>query len=233
MQTYKEKEKKGSEKITIWEDLQFQDDFIFRHVLNNKELLKKFLNKLLNKNIDKLENIDCKNIVEDNYIVRGIRADINGKSFERETTIQMQVLKNKCSEKLAYYYQSVLDNILYNKTDDSDNINDTIVILICCYDPFDIGDLKYNFGMYCKNIKFDDGQEIIYFNTKCKSTDESEELFNLIKFIDGENTKISDLIEEIKSEVKNIKSSDILKNKYIEECSNEKNLFLDEILIEI
>ncbi|MFI3260494.1 MAG: Rpn family recombination-promoting nuclease/putative transposase [bacterium] len=216
-------------KFINWIDLKFSNDFMFGHVLKNEELLKEFASVLLGFDINDVDNIEFEKTMKQYYFTRGVRLDVYFKSSNKVINIEMQVVDRSNIKKRGRYYQSSLDSLLLETAREYTDLNDTLVVFICCYDPFDKNQMKYVFKNYCKatNTNLDDGRTIIIFNTKGKEEKENKELSNLLKYIDGNESNINDLTRKIESEVDKIKTNEILRCDFMKQKADEMDQYTD------
>ncbi|NBJ83873.1 Rpn family recombination-promoting nuclease/putative transposase, partial [bacterium 1XD42-94] len=98
-------------KQTKWEELSISNDFLFGKVMQNPELCKELLQRILpDLNIERIEYPELQKSINMDMDARSVRLDVYVKD-EKEVVydIEMQVSHTKELPKRSRYYQSMID----------------------------------------------------------------------------------------------------------------------------
>ena len=197
-------------KIKPWEELTIRDDYMFKLVMKRRRICKKMLESTLRIRIAKIRYLETEKAIAAPYRSKGIRLDVYVKD-EKNTVynIEMQIrrLEGKALFKRTRYYQSMLDADLLAAGADYDELNKTIIIFICPFDPFGEGRYIYTFENLCmenKDLELRDGATKIFLNTKGTIGDITDTIKAFLRYIDGVVTDNS-LVQEIEEEIQKVK----------------------------
>ncbi len=200
-------------RIKPWEELTIRDDYIFKRVMQQKRICKKMLQRILHIKIRKIVYLDKEKAFKDTYMGKGIRLDVYAKDDKNTIyNIEMQ-MRNPGSDSLAKrtrYYQSMIDADLLAAGADYDELNETIIIFICPFDPFDAGRHIYTFRNFCtedKALPLQDGATKIFLSTKGTMKDVDDKVKAFLNYVDG---IISDdeLVQEIDKTIDTLKQTE-------------------------
>ena len=138
--------------IKPWEELTIRDDYMFKLIMRRKRICKKLLERTLRMKIREIRYLETEKSMKSQYSSKGIRLDVYVRD-EKETVynIEMQVrrLEGDALFKRTRYYQAMMDADLLAAGSDYDDLNKTIIIFICPFDPFDEGRYIYTFENLC------------------------------------------------------------------------------------
>ena len=137
---------------TNWEKLSISNDFLFGKVMQNPELCKELLQRILpDLEIDHIEYPELQKSIKPDIDAHSIRLDVYVKD-EKEVVydIEMQVSDTKELPKRSRYYQGMMDLKLIDKGQYYDELNQSYVIFICPFDVFGKGRHIYTFENICK-----------------------------------------------------------------------------------
>ena len=121
---------------TKWEELSISNDFLFGKVMQNPELCRGLLQRILpDLKIARIEYPELQKSIRMDMDARSVRLDVYVKD-EKETVydIEMQVSGTKELPRRSRYYQSMIDLQLIDKGQLYDELKRSYVIFIC---PFD------------------------------------------------------------------------------------------------
>ncbi len=157
--------------IKAWEDLTIQDDFMFKAVMQDKQLCKGVLEAILNQPIRDIRYLAEELSLKAGYTSRGVRLDVYVED-EAHTIydVEMQV-RNEEGDALPQrlrYYQSQIDAQILAQGRDFAELRQTLVIFICPFDPFGRGWHLYWFENTCRRdaeLHLEDGAVKIVLNT--------------------------------------------------------------------
>ena len=197
-------------KIKPWEELTIRDDYMFKLVMKSRRICKKMLEGTLRIRIAKIRYLETEKSIAAPYRSKGIRLDVYVKD-EKDTVynIEMQVrrLEGEALFKRVRYYQSMMDDDLLAAGADYDELNKTIIIFICPFDPFGEGRYIYTFENLCmenKELELRDGATKIFLNTKGTIGDITDTIKAFLRYVDGVVTDNS-LVQEIEEEIRKVK----------------------------
>ena len=199
--------------IKPWEELTIRDDYMFKLIMRRKRICKKLLERTLRMKIREIRYLETEKSMKSQYSSKGIRLDVYVRD-EKETVynIEMQVrrLEGDALFKRTRYYQSMMDADLLAAGADYDDLNKTIIIFICPFDPFDEGRYIYTFENLClenKDLRLKDGATKIFLNTKGVIGDVDAEIIAFLQYVDGVVSDNS-LVQEIEQEIQKVKSEE-------------------------
>lgn len=200
----------GDYKIKPWEELTIRDDYMFKLVMRRRRICKKMLEGTLRIRIEKIRYLETEKSITAPYRSKGIRLDVYVKD-ERNTVynIEMQIrrLEGDALFKRTRYYQSMMDVDLLVAGADYDELNKTIIIFICPFDPFGEGRYMYTFENIClenKNLNLLDGATKIFLNTKGQIGDIDDTIRAFLQYVDGVVTDNS-FVQEVEEEIRRVK----------------------------
>jgi hypothetical protein len=203
-------ENMGDYKIKPWEELTIRDDYMFKLVMRRRRICKKMLEGTLRIRIEKIRYLETEKSITAPYRSKGIRLDVYVKD-ERNTVynIEMQIrrLEGDALFKRTRYYQSMMDADLLAAGADYDELNKTIIIFICPFDPFGEGRYMYTFENIClenKNLNLLDGATKIFLNTKGQIGDIDDTIRAFLQYVDGVVTDNS-FVQEVEEEIRRVK----------------------------
>ena len=205
------------EEMEKWEDLTIRNDFIFSKTLQDKDLCKKLLEKLLKIKVGKIEYIEEQKTINVDYISKGIRLDLYVEDNKKIYDIEIQVSDNKDLGKRSRYYQSLIDLNSIEKGKTYRKLKDSYIIFICTFDPFGREMSKYEFIQCCKEnkeIELEDGARRIFFNTRGYENEKDEDIKAILKYINGEKVENS-FVKEVDTRVREVKESQLNRSEYM------------------
>lgn len=182
-------------KITPWEQVDIGNHYMFRLVMENPELCKIALERILDIKITKLDVLVAEKSIEYKASSRGIRLDIyavdsDGIAYDLEMQ-SLDANKNSLGKRTRYY-QSLLDGDALKKNVYYSDLRKSYVIFICKFDPFDKNFGRYTFNSWCdedKTVNLCDAATKILLNTKGDKSDMSKELRAFLEYIDTNSPK--------------------------------------------
>ena len=208
-----------------FEELEFRDDFMFGKVMEDPELCRRVLERLLDTPVGELTAVEAQK--EFRYFSDGkpIRLDIynmddTGTVFDTE----IQNLNKKSVEfyqlpKRSRFYQSAIDTDFLRKKMSYKKLPESRIIFICTFDPFGKGKPRYTFTEKCEEVNdlgLGDGTQKIFFNTTYTGDDIGEELKNLFRYIETEEVTDT-LTKELDSAVIEGRKREIWRSEYMKE----------------
>lgn len=202
-----------------FEELTFTDDFIFVHVMQNKDLCKELLERLLQIQIDHIEFPKIEKSIIPDYDSKSVRLDVYVKSSTRVYDIEMQTGNKKNLENRAQYYQALMDMDNLTKGENYNNLKETFVIFITTFDPFKLNLPIYTFTTVCEqnnSLKMQ-RRKIFFFNAKSYLQEQNLEIKNFLEYIITKRAT-DDFTHKIDRQVNKCKDSRKLQEVYMIEA---------------
>ena len=119
-----------------FENLKFTDHYMFEKVLQNHEICKELLERLLKIKIDHLEYPEIEKTISPYYETRGVRLDVYLKDSDKIFDIELQNSIDIDLPLRTRFYQSMVDTDNLLKGQHYSELPQSYVIFICNYDPF-------------------------------------------------------------------------------------------------
>lgn len=178
-------------RIKNWREVGLDNSYMFRLVMENKELCQPFIERVLDIKITKLIINQPESSIENSLETRGIRMDIyaeddQGTAYDLE--MQTVNIKQWDLAKRVRYYQSAMDSKALKKSSNYDQLRQSYIIFICTFDPFGLNLGKYSFKETCLEatageLILDNGSTHVFINTTGNTKNLSIDLQNVIKYI--------------------------------------------------
>ena len=204
---------------TSWEELSISNDFLFGKVMQNPELCKELLQRILpDLKIDHIEYPELQKNIKQDIDAKSVRLDVYVKDEKAVVyDIEMQVSDTKELPKRSRYYQSMIDLQLIDKGQYYNELNRSYVIFICPFDAFGKGRHIYTFENICKedgSISMGDEAVKIFLNAKGTMDDVSKELKAFLDYIAGKKPADS-YVEKLEEAVKEAKKNREWRHEYM------------------
>lgn len=202
-----------------WEDLSISNDFLFGKVMQDAELCKELLQRILPElDIDHVEYPELQKTIKEDFEAKGVRLDAyvnDGKGTVYD--IEMQAVTSKYLPRRTRYYQSMIDLQLVEKGQDYDTLNDSYIIFICLSDLFGKGRYRYSFENICKEdmeVMLNDGAKKIFLNADGKKGDIIEELKAFLDYVAGRPSEDA-FVKKLESAVEKAKKNRKWRREYM------------------
>ena len=202
-----------------WEELGISNDFLFGKVMQNPELCKELLQRILpDLDIDHVEYPKLQKSIEQDRDAHGVRLDVYVKDDKGTVyDIEMQVSDTKELPKRSRYYQSMIDLQLIDKGQYYNELNRSYVIFICPFDAFGKGRHIYTFENICKednSVSMGDEAVKIFLNAKGTMDDVSKELKAFLDYVAGKKP-VDSYVEKLEEAVKEAKKNREWRHEYM------------------
>lgn len=204
---------------TNWEKLSISNDFLFGKVMQNPELCKELLQRILpDLDIDRIEYPELQKTIKEDFDAKGIRLDVyinDGKGTVYN--IEMQAVTSKYLPRRTRYYQSMIDLQLVDKGQDYDTLNNSYIIFICLSDIFGKGRYMYTFENVCKEdseVILNDGEKKIFLNADGKNGTISKELKEFLNYVAGRPSE-DVFVKKLKCAVEHAKKNREWRREYM------------------
>ncbi len=201
--------KNQTELSTEWESLGISNDFLFGKIMQDAELCKELLQRILpDIEIDHIEYPELQKTIKSDVDAKSVRLDVYVKDGKGSVyDIEMQMADTKELPKRSRYYQSIIDLQLIDAGQYYKKLNQSYVIFICPFDVFGKGRHIYTFENICKednSVSLGDGAVKIFLNTDSEKEDVSKELRAFLDYVAGKESediyikKLEAAVEEAK-----------------------------------
>ncbi len=219
-----------------WEDLDITDDFIFSQVMQNEELCRPLVEKILGIKIGKICYLNDQQEQKITPNSHGIRMDIYLKDEEKIINVEMQTRVYEDLPKRARFYQGVGDVYSLTPGELYGVLKDHYVIFICTFDFFNEDRPIYTFEYTCKenpNLYLKDGTCIKFLNTSASEKQVSKLDSDLKSFYDyiEKRGKLQKLASKFDSAIVQLKENDDKRRYYMTYTSRLMEAKMDGIEI--
>ena len=208
-----------------FEDLTIQDNFMFEALMQDTEICRVMLERILDIEIDRVEFAETEKSVNPFYSGRGIRLDVYARSPEIGVfNVEMQVERVKVDgasvlPKRSRYYHSTIDTAELKRGMEYTELPPAYVIFICAFDEFGLGLHRYTFRNRCDedhDLLLGDGAVKVVLNTKGTADDVSPELKQFLDYVDGREYPESDeFLRKIDRRCSEIKQDEEWREQYM------------------
>ena len=199
------------------EELTFTDDFLFGRVMQNPEICKGLLERLLEIKIDKIEYPTLQKTISPHYKSKGIRLDVYVEDSNRVFDIEIQNVLDENLAKRTRYYQSMMDIDLLLKGKNYTELKESFVIFVCKEDFFGLNLPCYSFSNICKenpDLQLGDESHKIIFNASAFANEKNLEKKSILEYIiDKKST--SDFTEQLDDLVELTKINELFRSDYM------------------
>ena len=202
-----------------WETLGISNDFLFGKVMQNPELCKELLQRILpDLRIDHIEYPELQKEINCDIDACSVRLDVYVKDDKEAVyDIEIQVSDTKEIPKRSRYYQSMIDLQLIDRGQHYKKLNKSYIIFICLFDLYGKGRHVYTFENICREdtgISMGDEAIKIFLNAKGVLKDVSRELQAFLDYIAGQKTTDS-YVEKLEIALKEAKKNRRWRHEYM------------------
>ena len=199
------------------EELRFTDDFMFCRVMQNPDLCKGVIERLLGIKVERIEYPELQKEIRPYYSAHGVRMDVYVKDSDRIFDIEMQTSVPDDLPRRMRYYQSMIDIDTLIKGSEYETLKESYVIFLCTKDPFGLGPPVYSFSTVCKEKKdfaLNDGINKLFFNASAFASEKNLEIKGFLGYLCS--GKPSDTFtEDIEQRVERLKINEIFRSDYM------------------
>ena len=212
-------EKSLREQKTDWEELGISNDFLFGKVMQDAELCRELLQRILpDLKIDRIEYPEAQKSIRLDMDAKSVRLDVYVKD-DRNTVydIEMQATDTKELPKRTRYYQSMIDLQMIDKGEDYEEMKPCYIIFICPFDAFGKGRHIYTFENMCreeKDLLLEDGARKIFLNADSEMDDVSAELKAFLDYVAGKEPEDS-FVRKLEEAVRKAKKNREWRHEYM------------------
>jgi len=204
---------------TIWESLGISNDFMFGKIMQDAELCKELLQRILpDLEIDHIEYPEAQKSIRTDVDAKSVRLDVyvrDGKGTIYD--IEMQVVDTKELPKRSRYYQSMIDLQLIDKGEYYKKLKPSYIIFICPFDLFEKGRHIYTFENICKednSVFLKDGAVKIFLNADSDQDDVSKGLKAFLDYVAGKKTE-DDFVQRLEEAVEQARKNREWRHEYM------------------
>lgn len=204
-----------------WESLDSSNDFLFGKVMQNPDLCKELLQRILpDLDIERIEYPELQKSIKEGAESKGVRLDVYVKDDKTLVyNIEMQAGILKGLPKRSRYYQGMVDLQLLDAGEKSYmKLNRTYIIFICTFDLYGKGRHIYTFENICKednSLSMGDEATKIFLNTDSDMDDVGKELRVFLDYVKGIKTTGDDFIDRLEEAVKKAKANKKWRRDYM------------------
>ena len=204
--------------IKSFDELTFQDNFIFQKVMLKKHICKAVLERLLDISIKDIVYIHEEKNLDVRWDTKSVRLDVFVND-DKGTVFNIEMQTSKDMEELVKrtrFYQSILDMYHIQKGQKYTTLNDSYIIFICTFPVFTGERHKYTFKNICiedYDIALNDGATKLFLSTKGTQNDVSKPLQAFLDYIDGQEAT-DELLRDIDDAVHEVKHCEAWKEEY-------------------
>ena len=210
---------------TKFEDLTIQSNFMFKHVMGNKDLCQRFISNVVKCDVVDLEYIDTEKELEPYFDSKCVRLDVivvdkNNNRYNLEMQVRNVIGKETklpLLPKRARYYQSVMDMDMLQKGQTYDKLSPLVLVFVCAFDLFKEGRYVYTFKSRClENLQLELANDVttMFLNAYGVSGDVTPQMVNFLEYI---KTQVPNdaYTRELEAEVARLKLDKEVRRKYM------------------
>ena len=189
-----------------YEELTFNDDFMFCRILEEKPALcRELLELVLDHKVGELVSVNPQKPIEITANGKGVRFDVYAEGSDSEIyDIEMQNASVDSIAKRSRYSQGMIDLNLIKRGSHYSELNRSYVIYICRFNIFKEGELhKYSFRNLCiedPQIELGDETEKIFLCAEGTSDDVSEKMQAFLRYIASGTPRFLEQLEKEREE---------------------------------
>lgn len=214
------------EAIKKWEKLEIKNDFLFAKVMQDKNICRMLLEKLLHTKIRDIVYLEEQKTVDIQKDAKSVRLDVYIEGDNRVFDLEMQTTSNKNLPRRSRYYQSIIDLNALEKGTNYKELKESYVIFICTFDPFHQEKAQYTFENLCiedMDLKLNDGAKKIFFNANGYRNAEDEDVREFLKYVNGEESD-NPFVKELKTKVAQVKANKKWRLEYVTLLMREEEI---------
>lgn len=208
-----------------FDELRFEDNFMFTKVMSDLELCREVLECLLQRQISNLQEVQTEKEIQFRVDGKPIRLDVyNRDRVGNLYNTELQNLNHHSVESLdlpkrSRFYQSSMDMDILDKGDRYKELPESNILFICTFDPFEIGLGRYSFRERCDeepNLILQNGIRKVFYNCCYNGNDLPEDLGFFYEYI-RTGTVGNTLTERIEAAVVKGRMNQIWRSQYMRE----------------
>ncbi len=202
-----------------WESLGIDNDFLFGKVMQDPELCKELLQRILpDLEIDHIEYPELQKEIRPDVDAKSVRLDVYVKDGKGTVyDIEMQVSNTKELPQRSRYYQSMIDLQMIDAGQHYKKLKQSYVIFICLFDAFGKGRHMYTFENICRednSVTLGDHTVKIFLNADGEMDDVSGELKAFLDYVKGREPE-DDFVKRLEEAIKEAKKNREWRHEYM------------------
>ncbi|MGP1454487.1 MAG: Rpn family recombination-promoting nuclease/putative transposase [Treponema sp.] len=202
-----------------FDELTITDDFIFCHVMQDKQICTELLTLVLSDKIGNITDIAYQQSFHSTAFAKGIRLDVWITDDECKTyDVEMQTTNQANLAKRLRYYQSIIDITTLEKGKHYDELRDSFILFFCPFDYLQKGLPVYTFKTICTEnagITLPDGMTKVIINSKGVDNEKNPELRNFLAYMNGTKIFNSPFISKLEKRIQEIKNDEARRQEYM------------------
>jgi len=202
-----------------FDELTIADDYMFYRVMEDPEICKTLLNRVLQGKVGTITNIELQKTIDDAGRAKGVRFDVWAKDYNgRIYDIEMQALDKKDLAKRIRYYQAAIDVSLLGKSKPYESLPDTFILFFCTFDYLERALPVYTFKTVCSEdsrIELYDGVTKIIINSKAAAQEKNKKLKVFLEYMNGKVSDDDEFIQRLEQRIKEVKANEELRREYM------------------
>ena len=208
-------------KRKLFKELEFKDAFMFAAVLEDTELCRLMLERILGFRIREVV-VHTEYAIVFNPDYRGVRLDVYADD-EAGTVynVEMQTTDQGNLPQRSRLYQGQMDVALLEPGEEFTQLPNSYVIFICTFDPFGRGRYRYTCQSFCREDGelLADGTCRIFLNTQGKNAEEvPRELVDFLAYVEFASlpaTGSDDFLQRLQTRIEHLKHSRRMEERYM------------------
>ena len=210
---------------TKFENLTIQSNFMFKHVMGNKNLCQYFISNVMQCEVVDLEYIETEKELEPYFDSKCVRLDVivvdkNNNRYNLEMQVRNVIGKETklpLLPKRARYYQSVMDMDMLQKGQTYDKLSPLVLVFVCAFDLFGEGRYVYTFKSRClENLDLELANDVttMFLNANGVAGDVTPQMVNFLEYV---KTQVPNdaYTRELEAEVARLKQDKEVRRKYM------------------
>lgn len=220
------------------EQLNLLDDFLFGSVMSypgiGEAFCRRILKVLLKVDVEKLHVVPQKVYYGADTDLHGTRLDVyleedggTGTVYDIEPDKNDSIELRKALPRRVRFYHAKIDGRNLKAGDDYSKLKQVIVLMIMPYDPFGKDRIVYTVRSHCEeepDMEYDDGALTVFFYTKGKIGEVSEDARKLLRYMEKSSIENvdSEWLREIHRMVEIVRHDEEVSLEYMKVCEREK-----------
>ena len=203
----------------------YLSNFMFKHVMGNKNLCQYFISNVMQCEVVDLEYIETEKELEPYFDSKCVRLDVivvdkNNNRYNLEMQVRNVIGKETklpLLPKRARYYQSVMDMDMLQKGQTYDKLSPLVLVFVCAFDLFDEGRYVYTFKSRClENLELELANNVttMFLNANGVAGNVTPQMVNFLEYV---KTQVPNdaYTRELEAEVARLKQDKEVRRKYM------------------
>ena len=182
----------------------FSNRYMFNRVMLNESICKGVIEAVLGIHPARVDYLNAEQALEVAPDSHGIRMDVYAESSGIVYDIEMQAHAQFALGKRFRYYQGAIDTSHLRRSQTYGELPESYIVFLCLHDPFCRSLPVYSFERSCKenaDVNIDCGSHWRVLNASAWEEEGTEDLRNLLRYLQTGETADDPLIRRIEAEV--------------------------------